>query len=785
MLPRSHQKYPDTRTKSTYLGNHFISAGQKDKEDCEMFAIPVSTDGYYSTTSVVVRAMGSHPALFAREETTKTSDGSESSSKSTTSKSSTSSKCKGDSKCQKPTDSTSSTAVAIAVVVPVVVVFIVLGIILWRVWRRNKKESLEDDDPDFDGDGEYLPEYAMFNNQFEMKDASANPNGTITSSSGNGYEDEAKPPTNPFANQNRVLSNSPSLHGLSATPVDPFQLPASNDTMTLRNFAKNVQASDFDGYRLASHSASQLSISRPDSVLQQPYFSEQRTISMASSQPFSGDSFHTEQRISDDNRHSDDEPQLRYENHTDSNSEGADGDAGKEDSFEFETSPVKSTRGEVTQGYVEPHSGIDVEKSFDDRNSLGVTNEGSRLDQQTISTPKDRVNFDSGDGNDEYLLNLSPKEEEDIKRIKSIYQVYLDRNGTVKTVNNIGDQEHALVNQEGFAPTESLPSHAAEQIGYAKQEVEEQVHPQQFQEEQYDQVQAEFTPTPQDKESELVQGSVAGSVYTDAVDDTEEDIRPVHIQVPASNLEQHGKHRAASSIYSEIPQYPQEMMYQQQQQYPPQQLRQQQYPLPPPPPQQQQQQQFYYQQQYAPQQFYHPQSLENIEELPTPTSLQFSASSHSLTSFKKPSKQPRSPTTAMGNSNTPFNPIDHPHMFYNQNTFTDDQQSTVSQQTVTGQVLPHHLRQSIVMTNPSELSQPTLYKPAGSFRNISAANSRNNSMNSGYNTYQQHLVQQRVSGILDEHDTLQPPSVGGILPHSGSQEDLRKQLGSSHNYSVK
>lgn len=101
---------------------------------------------------------------------------------------------------------------------------------------------------------------------------------------------------------------------------------------------------------------------------------------------------------------------------------------------------------------------------------------------------------------------------------------------------------------------------------------------------------------------------------------------------------------------------------------------------------------------------------------------------------------------------------------------------------------PYQLRQSVVMTNPSDLTAKPSYKPAGSFRSVSATNSRNNSLTTQNNIYlqqqQQQLYNSRVSGILEETDVVQPPSVGGILPHSGSQDDLRKQLGSSHNYTV-
>lgn len=46
------------------------------------------------------------------------------------------------------------------------------------------------------------------------------------------------------------------------------------------------------------------------------------------------------------------------------------------------------------------------------------------------------------------------------------------------------------------------------------------------------------------------------------------------------------------------------------------------------------------------------------------------------------------------------------------------------------------------------------------------------------------VINVRVSGLLDDSDILQPRSMGEILPFNASADDLRKQLGSSHNYEI-
>lgn len=66
---------------------------------------------------------------------------------------------------------------------------------------------------------------------------------------------------------------------------------------------------------------------------------------------------------------------------------------------------------------------------------------------------------------DDYEIHNS-KEEENIKRMKSIYEVYLDRNGTVRTVNppSKETEEELGAHEEGFAASESLPAGASFQI---------------------------------------------------------------------------------------------------------------------------------------------------------------------------------------------------------------------------------------------------------------------------------------------------------------------------------
>ncbi|CCE64310.1 hypothetical protein TPHA_0H01020 [Tetrapisispora phaffii CBS 4417] len=199
----------------------------------------------------------------------------------------------------------------------------------------------------------------------------------------------------------------------------------------------------------------------------------------------------------------------------------------------------------------------------------------------------------------------------------------------------------------------------------------------------------------------------------------------------------------------------------------------------------QQYHQLYYQQ--GPQQYHHPQTMEAYEQLPTPSKLLYSDSIQSFTSFKGRKKyQPLVKLKAARLQGTSLNPMDHPDMFYNHTldsqSIAQDQASCYSGLSKSTVPLPYQLRQSIVMTDPSVLTIASKYKAAGSFRKIQDMNSRNNSLVS--QGHPLHIYKPRVSGLLDNFDVLQPQSIGQVLPHHGSNEDLRKQLGTSQNYNI-
>ncbi|QLL30313.1 hypothetical protein HG536_0A01300 [Torulaspora globosa] len=617
-------------------------------------------------------------------------------------------KCTGsESSCQKPSN-TSAVTVGVAVAIPVGCVLILFVVILWVVYRRNKKEAQEDNDPDFEGDTEYLPA-AKGTNGYSLS-TSSHSGDSQTPKEWAGDEESY------FAgNSGRYLRGSESVRNSQARNVDPFILPEANDD-SLRDFARQLQNDEFGPYRIASNSNS-----RATSQLSLPLEKNPMKVS-------SNVGSNVTRYTSADTNHT-----LGDATPT--------GDSTSSSEPPLNQSPVKSVTGDVTRKYAEDHSGLEAEHSKFD-STLDNQNSHTR----PTETSHDNFNFEAREvlnqlddsaspgeaRDDDRVISLSAKEEEDIRRMKSVYKVYLDRNGTVKQrpfdESELQDDEEE---QEAMAQSSNISeTNAGTQLRVAS-------------------------------DSHRVASSIYSAPPPQSYPAQETQLNPENYYTD---------HSPTSQQYSNQPQnvapYGYAQSYEQQQQYPPQH-----YPM-----------QFSQQHQYA-----HPQTLETIGELPTPTNLPFSTSSHSLTSFRQKSKQPQIAQLQTARINgTAVNPMDHPEMFYAQGNDSYTSYQTANGSVVSQPAAPYQLRQSVVMTNPSDLTAAPRFRPAGSIRTASAANTRNNTITSRMNPYyqQQQAYNLRVSGLLNEADVTQPPSVGQILPHSGSNEDLRRQIGGSHNYNV-
>ena len=722
----------------------------------------------HESLSSVTSAVTIPNVTYVYRRLTRRDDSDSSPSSASSTNSSKSAKCTGSKqKCQKPTNSSHSTSVTVgvAVAVPIGVIIIVLAVILYIVYRRSKKEAEEDNDPDFEGDSEFLP---------AIQDYSSGMNHPYSSDSQQDFVEKPLPPSDPFANS----MNSSEYNLRSVTPpaisrswyVDPFQLPhESNDCSSLRDFAMKVQGDGIGGYKVAANSrnASQTSL-HPDNF-------SNHTPLRASSRFQESRSVQSHNSVTDNN-------QIPHSSAT-------------AIAYKQSTSPnelSKSTRfDEETEISNESHrlSGNDAfEFEFDDasekthRKSLQVGNNDD-YELQVIKEPE-HVDDGTGSKNEEddyYVSRLSPNEEEDIQRMKSIYQVYLDRAKTMikgqekldnaKGLSNddtmIDNLDHnplssiQVSNHDSIDNIEFPKAKHLTQDALPKEDTTSEVYASKMNHKPNQYIEKD-TLAVNDIEA-AASNRIASSIYSEA-------IQPVDYQGQSQKHEQvavyGGYSQSPASGYNENVQQGYAVPVVQNPQW---------YGAPTP----------------QQQQYNHPQTLETIGELPTPAYLAQSVSSHSLTSFKRPNKQQLLQLQTARLNGTALNPVDHPAMFYsptNDTYYASQRQGQFMKSSENGAVpSPYQLRQSVVMTNPSDLTAKPSYKPAGSFRSVSATNSRNNSLTTQNNTYLQQQQQQynlRVSGILEETDIVQPPSVGGILPHSGSQDDLRRQLGSSHNYVV-
>lgn len=697
------------------------------------------------------------------------SDDDEDSSSSSSSTKTKNTKCTGSKQqCELPTNSKHTTAVTVgvAVAIPVAVVIILLCVILYIVYRRSKKEAQEDNDPDFEGDSEYLPHQNTYemHNQFSSSDSNqfmkekvdqAFYNGMSMAPPGAAAQGYPQPRSingdNPFSNRN------------SSWTADPFQLPETENTDSLREFAKQVQNDGFGGYQLASRNGSQVSLHNNDqnSFISTSRLSNMRIMTNQSdlNNPIV---VPTDGNMRSRSNSKNNSP-LKMET-TDVGGTAVINNNGPEG---HDPSARKLVFSQEVETFDNDDDDDDDEFVFENKNAPHNT----EIKPQHLNVSSKHLN----DEDNQYASNipLSP-EEENIQRMKSIYKVYLDQNESAHDQNGGDDQKVVSATtspQKQPEPVENLsPSPQKDTVPVTQHVDIPQVHIQDDSTSNQNQVEEEGdnqnnNSVDNNLDVNRMSRRVASSIYSEAP-----------VQAYQSQL-QHQSY-GFDQNYNQDPNFG--MMQQQSYGYPPQQQTYNNYPPLP----------------NMPSQYMHPQTLEQIDELPMPSKLINSSSSNSLTSFKQSTKlQPQSSNMLQPAwlNGTALNPMDHPEMFYSNNT--DDMMmmnrpayagnssmSFVSNNSqVSNIVSPHQMRKSIVMTNPAELQAPTTYKPAGSLRNLGPQQPIGMDP---YYQQQQQQIQSRVSGILENNDMVQPPSVGGILPHSGSQEDLRKQLGSSDNYTV-
>ncbi|CCE61576.1 hypothetical protein TPHA_0A05010 [Tetrapisispora phaffii CBS 4417] len=738
-------------------------------------------------SSFMTSTVSHHPTLYRRDDDDSSSSSSESS------RSSTSSLC-GTAKCTYPADHSYSTTVGVAVGVPVGVILVIFVVILCVLYKRKKRDEKEDNDPDFVGDAEYIPninnKHSRFpGGKFTHGDMYNIPNSSEIGSFDlkNDYNDDVQYLASDNARSNNPFSN-PSQRNLveKSNMRVPTYVPENIDTFALRDYANNIDGpADLGAYKLASknHSLVSLTSNAYSTSNKNSYINLSQSNGLSNAPPPS-------QSIGSQNY--DIKRASIFTSDTDNESTHS----------KIMQSPVKSVLGNTTQHYGQDVSGYDIDTSkLDNTNDFTFENDYDNNRNSTI-LPQENLEIKDLesielDGNGEHnvtvnsedkVYSLETEEDENIRRLKSIYNVYLDRNNTVRQTS--GNQN-------------VLPKTSADgNLDDAEMPMPAQILNQNTNELGGNGVRESLRENGTDQE-------LISEVPLDQEDNLQQDVSTEHVAEENNNslpVNSEKLHRVISSIYSEVPlidnfnennanmasnnynagmneQYNvnQQMDNGQYQNFTGTNYNNydnyNNYGMP---------------QQPMPAQYNHPQTHEEIAVLPTPTQLAYEQSSHSLTSFSGQSKRQlnsnRLRTRAM--NGTALNPMDHPDMFYKQGS---DQFSSYNQQLAShdgsgGTLHPHKLRESVVMINPHSLGAPKSFKPAGSFRSVSNNNSKANSLTTQNNPYGANQVSNsynsRVSGLIDHLDVSQPPSVGNILPHSSSNEDLRKQLGSSQNYNI-
>jgi len=133
-------------------------------------------------------------------------------------------KCVGSAQECETGSSISTLSICLAVIIPIVFVAIVVGFFAWKAYRRNKKELLEDDDPDFNGDNIILPDFPEYHpSQVNLVSDHGRPNAPFQRGP-NG------PPQRPGLQSHRSFAHS----------LDTFSVPHADSMNDINKFSRTL-----------------------------------------------------------------------------------------------------------------------------------------------------------------------------------------------------------------------------------------------------------------------------------------------------------------------------------------------------------------------------------------------------------------------------------------------------------------------------------------------------------------------------------------------------------------
>lgn len=153
---------------------------------------------------------------------------------------------------EETSNTTSTLAVCLAVIIPVIFVGAVVGYFAWRAYKKNKKESLDDDDPDFNGDNIVLPDMPAPGNTNGGEGGYAFAASNIHIAGAKAIRRPRPAAANPFNDSgSSQMSLSHTLHNHDA--VESIVLPYADETGSKRSLEElNRQfGGEYGGYSLS------------------------------------------------------------------------------------------------------------------------------------------------------------------------------------------------------------------------------------------------------------------------------------------------------------------------------------------------------------------------------------------------------------------------------------------------------------------------------------------------------------------------------------------------------
>lgn len=749
--------------------------------------------------------------------------------------------CKGSSQlCQTPENTTNTLAICLAVIIPVVVVACVIAFFMWKNYRKNKKEILEDNDPDFNADNIMLPEYDYDNqinpNSINMrgpKIAGFSMAAASTDSFGNPFNERnldpslapvrpqlhyqrSNPLALPFGNSKEELDRYSKDLGIDFHdfnyPVKKMNTPsappsASGSRVNTQPNSRRTSISNLHQTTYANGNTSQLAIPRSEVPMTSPL--------RKNAAPPNVQKNESEEESDDDTDDSDNDSENDSEDDSDSDSEN-DSEDDSEDDSDSDSSDASS--GNSMSHEQTDHNASQSENPFvantTSTSPLSSTNDAFKRTNQTFSAtnvddadtivkqgqlqaqPHERAQVPPTPTD----IPLTEEEEEQLNRMKSVYQVYFSRNGS-KYVKRDGNEED---NEEDM-DKEYIGIHARNNSTYPQESVNvNSVPPLPI--EQLEAVINKDTNTNANANANANANTlqVPGAADDQTPDDYRQSVSssvymPVNESLTTANPTKAGYY-AHQQFGNMVPNSQEQYAYQQgypqgyQQGYP------QEYPQGYYQPdqyayqqQQQQQQQHHQQQGYYPQQYAYAANqrvqpyanvngiappakrLQELEKLPLPHQLNKRTSTlESFTTFT--SESHKNPVTH------PAMPIDHKFDPIDHVNWAQSQQPLPNQGTTaaTAAPSPSQIRNSIVMFNPVGLSQNTTFVSKGTAKERvremnKLANNGNNTIPEGFTPPASPALQGPLYGFY-ENSVERPHGAENLIPRSGSQADLRRQM---------